>query len=63
MHINFKVTPGMKLSIEPFIDYVSTFLGFWTPLPHLCKHGFSTENKQKLTFSDPLPPYGLQVLT
>ena len=37
----------------PFIYYVITFLGFLDPLR---KHVFSTENNQKLVFSDPPPP-------
>ena len=51
---------GFQLNINkgPFIYYVITFLGFWTPLRN---HVFSTENNQKLTFSDPPPP--LQVIT
>ena len=45
-----------KVSMGPFIYYVSTFLGFLnTPSP-LHKHVFSAKNKQKLTFSDPTPP-------
>ena len=40
----------------PFIYYVITFLGFLDPPPPLRKHVFSTENNQKLAFSD-LPPY------
>ena len=41
----------------PFIYYVITFLGFLDPPRPLRKHVFSTENNQKLAFSDPLPPY------
>ena len=42
----------------PFIYYVITFLGFLDPPPPLRNHVFSTENNQKLAFSDPpLPPY------
>ena len=37
------------------------FLGFFDPPPAQRKHVFSTENKQKLAFSDPLSP--LQVIT
>ena len=32
------------------------FLGFFDPPPAQRKHVFSTENKQKLAFSDPLSP-------
>ena len=46
-----------KCSKGPFIYYVITFLGFFDPPPPLCNHVFSTENNQKLAFSDPpLPP-------
>ena len=51
----------MVLALEPFIYYVSIFSGFLDPPPHVRKHVFSTENKQKLPFSD--PPLPLQVLT
>ena len=40
----------------PFIYYVITFLGFLDPPPPLRKHVFSTENNQKLAFSDPPSP-------
>ena len=36
----------------PFMDYVSTFLGFLDP-PSSRKHVFGNENKQKWEFSDP----------
>ena len=40
----------------PFIYYVTTFLGvFFVPSP-LPKHISCTENKQKLPFSNPIPP-------
>ena len=45
----------------PFIYYVIIFLGFLDPPPPLRNHDFSTENNQKLAFSDPSPP--LQVIT
>ena len=45
----------------PFIYYVVTFLGFLDPPSPLRKHISSTENNQKLAFSDPPPP--LQVIT
>ena len=45
----------------PFIYYVITFLGFLNPPPPLRNHVFSSENNQKLAFSDPPPP--LQVIT
>ena len=40
----------------PFIYYVITFLGFLDPAPPLRNHVFSTENNQKLAFSDPPSP-------
>ena len=40
-----------------FIYYVITFLGFLDPPPPLRNHAFSTENNQKLAFSEPPPPY------
>ena len=40
----------------PFIYYVITFLGFLDPPPPLRNHFFSTENNQKLAFSDPPSP-------
>ena len=40
------------LAKGPFIYYVITFLGFLAPPPPLRKHVFSTENNQKLAFSD-----------
>ena len=52
---------GRQLAKGPFIYYVITFLGFLAPPPPLRKHVFSTENNQKLTFSEPPPP--LQVIT
>ena len=45
----------------PFIYYVMTFLGFFDPSPPLCNHAFTTENNQKLAFSDPPPT--LHVIT
>ena len=45
----------------PFIYQVITFLGFLDPSPPLRNHVFSTENNQKLAFSDPPPT--LQVIT
>ena len=49
-----------NLSKGPFIYYVITFLGFLDPPPPLRNHVFSTENNQKLAFSDPPSP---QVIT
>ena len=49
------------ISKGPFIYYVITFLEFLHPPPPLRKHDFTTENNQKLAFSDPAPP--LQVIT
>ena len=51
---------GQIMAKGPFIYYVITFLGFLDPPPALRKHVFSTENNQKLAFSDPPPP--LQVI-
>ena len=53
---NFTKKIGSKFSKGPFIYYVITFLGFLEPPPPLRQHVFSTNNKQKLAFSDP-PPY------
>ena len=46
----------MQAALGPSICYVSTFLDI-TPPPSLCKQKYSTKIKQKLSFSDPLPPY------
>ena len=56
------VSKSWEVSKGPFIHYVITFWGFLDPPPPLRQHVFSTKNKQKLAFSDPLPP-PLQVLT
>ena len=40
----------------PFIYYVITSLGLLDPPPPLRNHVFSTENNQKLAFSDPPSP-------
>ena len=45
----------MNLLKGPFIYYVITFLGF-------LQHVFSTKNKQKLAFSEPLPPTSADVI-
>ena len=53
--------PGVSKDVPestkgPFIYYVITFLGFLDPPPPLRNHVFSTENNQKLAFSDPPSP-------
>ena len=46
----------MQFAKGPFIYYVIAFLGFLDPPPPLRNHVFSTENNQKLAFSDPPSP-------
>ena len=41
----------------PFIYFVSTFLDFLVPTPTLRKHVFSSENKQRMPFSNPASAY------
>ena len=49
-------TAGSTIHLGPFIYYVGTFLGFLDPLPPpLREHVFSTENKQKMQFSNTRP--------
>ena len=54
--INSLNIPIPMLDRGPFIYYVITFLGFLDPPPPLRNHVFSTENNQKLAFSDPPSP-------